>query len=323
MKKLKSLFPFLLLLICLGAITTSCSYDDIPTGHLARVRNGDGFANEINGPGRVHTWWFQQLYTLETSDQRGEMRLSILCTDKLNFQFSIGLLYAVDQSKQEDVRGLFEEITPLGGGHNITAQQLFNMYIKDVVDQEARKVVSRYSTRAIVDKRTQIIQELVVAITEALKDSVVKVKRVTVNNMDFPKVITDAQIQRAQREVQLDTEKAQQRIRVLQAQNQLKLTELEYQQELVQASMIADSNKLIGGSITAEYLAWWQLKVMSEAAKGPNNWGFIPYTDFVNGESPIAKRLSNDGLVDAALLERLQAAKEAASNPEIDAEPAQ
>jgi len=146
----------------------------------------------------------------------------------------------------------------------------------------------------------------------AFKLSLIEIKQVTMNNDDFPEFVTKAQEEKVKRRVEIETEGAEQEKRVIIAENNLKIAELQYKVELVEASMIADSNKIIGSSITGGYLAWWQLKVLGEAAKGPNNWGFIPYNDFVNHQpetSKLTERLSPEGVVDAALIQRIQEAK--------------
>lgn len=103
------------------------------------------------------------------------------------------------------------------------------------------------------------------------------------------------------------------------AKGELQLAQLEYEKQLVEAAMIADSNKIIGASITPAYLAYWELKVLSEAAKGPNNWGFIPYTN--NATKVLTNPESIEKLsLDEELLNRIRKAKDAAGKKDVEPE---
>lgn len=301
-----------LALIC--ATLTSCATmckEQVPPGHVGMCRTVDGFEGEPM-PAGFHTCWGpgSDMYLLEVSDKEQIINMNVLCKDSLNFKFDVAVLTAADRENKALLKEMFENITPRAG-NTISGDQIFLTYAKSVVDQEARKVVSKYETNQIVAKRPEIIAEIQSSINAALKGSIVKVKRVTVNNLDFPEVVTAAQEERARRQVEIETEKAEQQKRLLKAQNALKVASLEYEQSLLEASMISDSNKIIGQSITPEYLAWWQMKVMSEAASGPNNWGFIPYTDFSsNMTTNPAKWTSSKNLVDDELRNKIREIRE-------------
>jgi hypothetical protein len=306
------------LAVALATTSIACT-QEIPTGHIGRCRTPSGFSDDLNGPGRVSCFNRDRLYLLEVSDKQVTIKMNVLCADRLNFSFDVGVLAAVDKQNTSAIKDAFENVTP-DNGSTISADQLIKMYVAPVVDQEARKVVSTYTTDQIVDKRPEIIEKIRAAVKEALNASLVEVKRITVNNLDFPKVVTEAQEKRAQKQVEIETEKAEQRKRLIKAQNELKISEAEYKRDLVEAAKIADANKIIGASLTPGYLAWWQLKVLSEAAQGPNNWGFIPYSDMVNGSA--SKWTSSQGIVDAELIKRIQTAREEANQGQDTETPA-
>ncbi len=237
--------------------------------------------------------------------------MNVLCTDELNFGFTVKVLASVDKTKTKLIQEAFENVTPTdnNGRRTITAAQLYNMYVSPVVDQEARKAVGKYATNEIVRNRLKVIREVRESIRSALTDSLLKVKRISVTNLDFPDVITRAQEMKAKRRVEIQTERAEQEKRIVAAQNKIKIAQFDYKRRLIEAAMIADANKIIGSSLSKEYLAWWQLKVFSKAAQGKNNWGFIPYTDHTTSKDFSVKKLS----IDAALRKRIEEAQKEAS----------
>jgi len=283
----------------------------VPPGHIGKVRTVSGFNADPLGPGLHSCWGRDKMYLLEVSDKQYNVPMSVLCKDQLNFKFNIGVLVAVDKTKLKEINAAFENVTPEGDS-TITADQLFKMYILPVVDQEARKVVSRYETREIATNREAVMTGVLASVNSAIKTSIMTVKRVTVNNLDFPDVITRAQEIRAQRQVEVQTMKAETERQMEKARGQLKVAQLEYERELIEAAMIADSNKIIGASITPGFLAWHELKVLGKAASGPNNWGFIPYSN--NAQKLLANPARLQQLtIDDELLKRIRDARQSAN----------
>lgn len=296
-------------LIILGIISllgSSGCNDTVPAGHVGMVRTPQGLTGDILAPGLHSCWGRDRMQLVEVSDRTYQQKMNVLCTDELNFGFRVHILAAVNKSKQKLIKNVFENVTPSESGV-VTAKQLYDMYVRPVVDQEARKAVGKYATSQLVQNRLKVIQETRTAIQDALEGSIMDVKRISVTNLDFPDSITKAQELKAMRRVEIQTEKAEQEKRIVIAKNKIKTAQLEYKRRLIEASMISDSNKIIGSSLSREYLAWWQLKVFSKAALGNNNWGFIPYTDHTNGANFSVKRLA----IDAALRRRIEEAQKA------------
>lgn len=317
------LFP--LLMLSVSGCATMCK-EQVPTGHYGMCRTAQGFDGEALEPGWHSCWGTDAtMYLIETQDKEETIPMNVLCKDSLNFSFDVSVLFSVRKGNSDLIHEMFENLTPEGEGNTISAKQVFKTYARSVIDEESRKVVSKYNTTEIVENRAQIISEVQSTIKERLSDSIVDIKRVTVNNLDFPAVVTKAQEERAKRQVEVETERAEQQKRLLQAENQLKIAEMRYKVEIVEAATIADSNKVIASSITPEYLAWWQLKVFGEAANGPNNWGFIPYTDHANGLTSTAGGTASEIVLDEALRERIREAREGATEakpePTGDLEP--
>lgn len=301
-----------LIIIGVSMSTGGCTIE-VPPGHVGMCRTVSGFGTEVLAPGRHTCWNRDKMFLLEISDKMYNQKMSVLCKDQLNLKFSVGVLAAVNTAKTDLIIQAFQNLTPAGGKKKniITAKQLYFMYVGPVVDQEARKVVSKYETGEIVKNRLKIIGEVKQSITQAITAGIMKAKRTTVNNTDFPKSITAAQEKKAEQRVAIETEKAKQKKRQLIEENKLKIAQIRYKRKLVEAAAIADENKIIGSSVSPGFLAYYQFKTFSEAAKGPNNWGFIPYNDFTG---KMGNSLGKSAM-DAALLSRLKKAQRGVPKP--------
>lgn len=294
----------MLLMLVLFPTLIACN-DSIPAGQVASCMTSAGFG-PVTGNGTISCWGAApspQLYYVEVADNDYGVRMNVLCKDSLNFSFHINVLAATNVAQ---VHSILKQVPAKNLGDNkylISGQEVFNRYAKNLIDQEARRVVSRYETAEIVVNRERILVELQKGLAEAFKDNkMIVIKRVTVNNLQFPEVITKAQEQRAQRQVEIETEKAEQSKRRLKLLNQMELAEANAKIALIEAQVVADTNQIIGSSITPGYLAWYQTRVFSEAAQGPNNWGFIPYNADVGKNQDIMPLV-----LDAATRKRLEA----------------
>lgn len=296
----------LFLTIALSA--AGCS-EQVPSGHLGRVQGTSGFTGDTLAPGYHTCYGRDKMKLMEITDKRFDIPVSVLCKDQLNFKFNIGVLVSIDKTKTDLIKSAFENVVP-ASGNTITIEQLFKMYVEPVVDQEARKIVSRYETREIATKREEVIASVRTSASQAIKTSLLKVKRITINNMDFPDIITKAQEAKAQRQVEVQTMKFETEKQLEKARGQLRVAQVEYERTLIEAAMIADSNKIIGSSITPGFLAYHELKVLGKAASGPNNWGFIPYSN--NAQKALQTGNLGSVIIDAELRKRIDAAKEKA-----------
>lgn len=292
------------LILSLCSLLSGCAAlcgDNVPQGHVGMCKAPDGFDKKIYPPGR-HLCFGpgHDMKLLEISERKYRHTLNVLCQDSLNLGVVITVVASINEKDGKLVRHLFSDITPSSHG-TISGKQIYDKFAANVVNEEAKETVAQYATSEIVKSRKKIITQIQESIRKSLKDSVVSVRKVTINNMDFPKSVTKAQQRKAKQKVKIKTERARQKRKRIKARNRIKLAKLKYKKRLVEAATTADANRVIGDSISPEFLAWWQIKVMGKAAEGPNNFGFIPYSDQVNGQ---IQSIKNPG--QAVMDEKLQ-----------------
>lgn len=307
---MRQMLYFVIILMALSTLI-GCT-KQIPAGHVGRTWEPGGFEGEILRPGRHECFGRCQMYYMESTDQTFAIPMNVLCADQLNFGFNIEVLAAVNMDNPEAVKAAFENLKPAGDDKTFTVEQLFHIYIRPVADEEARKIVSKYKTTEIVAKRAQIIEEVKAAVITKTNTEILKVKRVTVGNLDFPDIVTKAQEAKAQRQVEIETAKAEAEKEKAQAEGKLALARVESQERLLRAQAQADANRILAGSVSPQLLQWRQLDVIEDAADGENNMFFVPYNDFVTGGVDTSKWASPQGVLDAELINRLNKAKEAA-----------
>ena len=302
-------------LLVLFALCVSCT-EPVPAGHIGRTWEASGFTEDLLAPGRFDCWNRCRMYLMETTEQAFEIpQQNILCADNLNFKFSVNILVGPVLGNKAQVKEVFTKLIPSKGevgknGATFTVRQLFEMYIQPVAVEKEHSVVSAYKTSEIVEKRAQIIAEYVAAVREATKDSVLEVKRISVGNFDFPEVVTQAQEAKAKAAVEIETAANEATKRVAMGQADVELAGIRYRQQVIEAQTVADYNKIIGASISPQYLAYKQLEIMGRAADGENNMIFIPYTETANGQMQFSQWTKPEALLDSALLAKVNQLKQ-------------
>ncbi len=304
---------FAVAMFALLGLGSACT-EPVPAGHVGRTWEPGGFLGKVLRPGRHQCYLRCQMYLMETTDRNFTVPMSVLCADNLNFAYEVNVLVAVNLENKEAVRAAFENLRP-ESGYILTLQQLFDTYVRPVVDEEARKVVSRYTTAEIVQKRPQVIEEVRAAVLAATDNSLLVVKRTTVGNLDFPQIITDAQEARAQRQIEVETARAEGERQAAEAQARITLARIQAQEALLRAQAQADSNRILAASVTPQLIMWRQWDVMERAADGANNMFLIPYTDAASGGLDMSEWATDQGILNAEFYRRYRDFVDSPPNP--------
>jgi regulator of protease activity HflC (stomatin/prohibitin superfamily) len=262
------------------------------------------------------------MYLMETTDENFKIPMDVLCNDSLNFKFTLDILISLDLNDVEAVKNAFQDLKPeqtpraSGEPYVITLNQLAETYVIPNAAQEAQKVISRYSTDQLVKSRASVIEEVQAAVTASSQHGMVKIKRVSLTDLDFPDVVTDAQEARAKKVVEIETARARGEAQVAEAQADLKVAQIQAQKRLLDAQSVADANAILGASITPQFIAYEQIQTMGKAAAGDNNVFFVPYNEGMT--KPLNTSAWMDQAINAELIKRVEAAKEAADQPFVE-----
>lgn len=314
-------------LLAIVTLSGGCTIgnDPVPAGHVGRIYTPSGFDDELHGPGRVSCWGRDVLYLMETTDTDFVIQGQALTQDRLNFPFTLTVLATVNTDDEPRVKAVFEDLQPAGPGDvhgqchkgTFTVEQLFNTYVRNTATEATKEVFSKYRSEGVIDNRAEVADKLVAAVMKAAEGvEILTIKRVTLSNIDYPAVITTAQNKRKQREIEIETVKAEAEKLRQQANADLHLAKVRAQRKLIEAQSVADQNLLIGESITPEFLAYEQIRAIKTAAINPSTLLLMPYNDASKtaGGETVTGTVKRSALT-AELLQRLQAAKDAEVTP--------
>lgn len=291
----------------------------IPQGHVGKVLTASGWNDEVAESGYVACWGRDELYLLASGDASHTEQLNILCADKLNFRCDL-VVVSRPKSDEASRNAVFLRVPAQqtgSGPATISGQQLYDVYVKPIVVPAAYDVVSKRHADQIGEDMDDIRREIVELCRERMSaETPVEVRLIDFTNTDYPEMVTTANEARKKKEIDIEIARSDAAIEEAKAEGRLRAASKEYQAKLLEAKMIADSNRIIGESLTENplFLYWHQIKVYGEAAAGPNNVFIVPYEALSGGEHGFL-----DSPLVRASLERAQA--NAGSAPRISPPP--
>jgi len=328
------LLMFAACLLLFTFVTGCADFQQVPNGNVGKRSDEAGLGKEIfKGPAAVDVYDFRgkkRVICLENSQYAATVEDRILCQDKMNLPFRAEARFGIPRDDDSAINTAFSDLSPDVELSEKVAQisnvKWYNTYARAPFLATAKGVLAKYETMEVgmvqevyplddkgnpdynqepvevgVDRDT-LNALLKKELDETLKGSPVECLFAAYTNFEYPGMITTAIEENKEREIAIEKERSEQKKRLVQKQNEEALAQYNYRISVLDALKVADSNRIIGDSVSLGYLWYLQTKVLGEAATGPNNWGFIPYTAF---ESQAAGGMLNAKLMDEMLGKRL------------------
>jgi len=171
------------------------------------------------------------------------------------------------------IDNIFDKVPPTQ--NNISVSQVYNTYAQPVIRDVVRRVIAKYSINEIASSREMLSQELFAAVTTSLDGTPIKIKRLGIADVQFPKVITEAKERAAERRELIEQEKAQFEIQKIQMERDLEREKMNRAIAREKAMGQKEVNDLLAKSVTDKYLAYRTLEVLDRMAESENKV-FVP-----------------------------------------------
>ena len=254
MKQLKSKLSLFGLLLFVVVTMSSCN-EVVPAGYIGMVKTTSGIQEEVLQPGHHTCWGRDEMYLIENLESSEKIKLSILCKDELNFKFDVKVRSRVTF---EDAKGLKKILNSQGSMTNASGvlqySTLFKIYVEPAVDAVSQSVVSKYTTMQISDYRDEIKKTIFEEVNKQLEGTPMEVTSINLSNFDYPDVVTKAMEAKKKREIDIETEKANQALEVLQIKNREILADMEITVKKKEAQSEAVYIRIIQDALNKDYL---------------------------------------------------------------------
>lgn len=237
---------FVVSTIIAATLTLGCSSQDVPPAHKGRMFDktggaalwvgGRGFEGDVLGPGTYFTGMYPEIRMVDCAQQTIKEPMTALTKDGVQFSLDVYVTYSANCDSKEAVIALLDKLSPEGTKSakegeaapvadaklTITSEQVYRVFIKPLIGEAVRVAVSPYIANDINAKREEIFEKIKKSFTESVdaqqgktddgkpRARLVTIGGLTLNNLDFPQSMDDANTERATQAILKDKSTAEQ-----------------------------------------------------------------------------------------------------------------
>ena len=272
------------MIVLLGLSMTNCSNETVPPGTIGKIIDRSGWHPEIYPPSRVNVGMHGHLVLADTTTHTVNETVTIRTKDNMNLVAQVRFKVRLgDTPKSRNF--VFNDIKP-ADGKTITLKQVYELHGKALVNKAVREVISEYNINDVNKNFNHISSDIFVTVKKMVKPTPLIVTDVSLGKMDFPKVIDDAIQKAAQRELDIQTAKADVLVKLTELKGKEQLAKGNYRIAMQKAKLDRDANKMIAAGITPELLELRKLELRKQELEKWN--GIMPTTLLgANGSSTV------------------------------------
>ena len=269
---------------------------EVPAAHVAKIMTKDGYKADIIGTSKFRLdqcWAYcDKLVLLDASDQAVSEKMELFMPeDKLNMTFDLRLTMIINPNKYEE---LFARIPPAdqNGVDVISWNKAYVTYAQQIVRAEAREFLSDFTIAEIASSRETINAQLSQRLTKSINEKTpFQVRYVGLADIQYPKIIVEAQENAAERREKVQQEEAQLQISKVQLERQLQEQQLQRKVDVEKAMAEAEVARIQSQSLTSAYIRYRELQILEKLAESDNKV-FVPSAmlDSVAGQVQLGRQ---------------------------------
>ncbi len=269
---------------------------EVPAAHVAKIMTKDGYKADTIGTSKFRLDWCwaycDKLVLLDASDQAVSEKMELFMPeDKLNMTFDLRLTMIINPNKYEE---LFARIPPVeqNGVDVISWNKAYVTYAQQIVRAEAREFLSDFTIAEIASSRETINAQLSQRLTKSINEKTpFQVRYVGLADIQYPKIIVEAQENAAERREKVQQEEAQLQISKVQLERQLQEQQLQRKVDVEKAMAEAEVARIQSQSLTSAYIRYRELQILEKLAESDNKV-FVPSAmlDSVAGQVQLGRQ---------------------------------
>ena len=283
----KTFRSILMAVALLFALTACGERVEVPPGTAGKIMTKDGYQEGMIPPSKFRLapcWAYcDRLVLVDTSDKAKQEELAIFMPqDKLNVNLGIRVTLGLTNS---EIEGLFNSLVPKAGNDSISFiewEQVYTTYAQQIVLAETREYISKYTIAEVASSLEKVNADLSAGLQKRIEERTpFSVRYVGITNIAYPKIITEAQENAAERREKIQQEEAQLQISKVTLERELQETRLKRQIELEKAQIEAKSQEIQKEVVDEKVL---KLRALQNEAAWIEKWdGKVPAT-MIGGE---------------------------------------
>ncbi len=253
---LKQIIPIIVGVALLFVIIVfGCTNPNTPAGHEGfvyerpRFFGTGGFRGTILGPGSYGvSLWRNEVINIDMRPNTYSEEFKILAKDDLNIVYNFNAIISVKE-------GSVKQVVQKYGSEN-----WYKRFVKEPFRTFVRNSVQHYESRVVKEMREVIAEEVKTKLEAHLNGSPFKLISLVVGNIDYPDVVAKAVEKKLAAQQLLEEKKVQKEIAKRDAEIRVE-----------EAKGIAESQRIINATLTANYLQHEAIQAQREMANSPNH----------------------------------------------------
>lgn len=270
---------------------------EVPPAHIGKIMTNKGYQEGFISTSkfRLDTCWVgtacDKLVLLDASDKSKTESVDVFMPeDKLMMRVVVQSTLTVNPKKSE---ALFNTLPQSKIGEEdqlsvIAWETIYNTYAKQIILAEAGEFVSKFTIPHIASNREAVNAQLRTHLTKQIEARTpFQARYVGLVDVQYPKMIVDAQLNAAKRREQIQQEEAELEVSKVQLERELQEARLKRQIEVERAETESATQRAQAVTLTPMYLE--KLRIDNEAAKIAKWNGALPTTTM--GDAAVLKTL--------------------------------
>lgn len=263
---MKKLLTISLLALCL--VITGCGPVTVPPAHKGKFLTPSGYQPEILPSGKYWEGIREDLVLIETNTQTYKEVVKVVLKDKLTLTVEIRFRGRINGT-DNIINTMFNDI--VAGQDNIVQfDEVYAIYGRMAVRNKTREIISQYSVDDVHKNYARLSGEIAKVLDEALNSTPLEISDVSLGDIRYPDVVTQAIEAAEERRLAITKEEAQAEIELTKKKNERLLAEADYQVRMTKAKAIRDENLIIGEGVTSQLLELKRLEVAEKLAENAN-----------------------------------------------------
>lgn len=237
---------------------------EVPPAHVGKIMGQNGYREGTIPTSKFRLdgcfAWCDKLITMSIADFTVAETMEVFMPeDKLIMKFQLGITLSPNPAQFDS---LFNRVAPEGDTIPITG--IYVTYAQRIIQSQAREIVSNYTIAEISSNREAIAQELTAALSETIgSQTPFSMRFLGITDIDYPEVITNAQINAAERRERIQQEEAQLEISKVELERTLQEQRLQRAIDIERAQAEAEVNRILADSVTPEYIKYRELEALA------------------------------------------------------------
>src|SRR5690606_22614500 len=247
--------------IGIAALLSACGERvEVPPAMVGKIMGQHGYQDNLIPTSKFRLApcfaYCDRLVLLDVSDQSYTEQLNIFIPqDKLNVDIHVRTTLSVNPKKTEE---LFNSLSPTeidSSLSSITSGTIYKTYAAQIIQAEVREYLSQFSISEIASSNEKINADIRERLSTALeKRTPFSVRYVGITNIEYPRIITDAQEKAAERREAIQQEDAQLQISKVRLERELQEARLNRAIEKEKAETEALAQATLAASVDSRVL---------------------------------------------------------------------